>query len=216
MKKIIMNIFLGILIIPSVVAQQNNPYDAEGIKVKQQAVYMIGEARAGKVSTFDKKSVDKYKTELNIDNQVPVDQITAQTYQVITNSDFDAVSFINNSNLKQTVKAEVLSICKAAKNLSSFKAAVTSKVSQINQNEDLDGSDKIAILKLYAIAFHASEIFTDSGMSSNFLNSSPSSYPLALGGMAAGFAVGSLICGPTCGAVGALVGLVIGAMFDNK
>jgi hypothetical protein len=218
MKKIIVFLTLVSSFNASVFSQSNNPRDIVGINFKNQAEYLINEKNAGRITNSNKVTVGKYAKELNYSSDLPVNQIIGQTYQTLTAPEFNFSSFVNNSDISQSVKNEMIDIYNAQKNttVDNFKNFIVNKVSQINANSSLVSNDKTSILDILSVTFHSLELPARAeGLANpNEEGTQLPNTPIYIG-IAAGGIIGGAICGAPCVAVGMLVGGLIGAMVQS-
>ncbi len=221
MKKIFLISVLFCINIVSVFAQSNNSMQVEGLKIIQQSNYMLKEAKLGKISVMDNATIEKYAAELNLNNpQVPLNTLASQTYQTITDAQFNFSSFVNNSNLTLSAKNEILSLINTKKGTLStgdFQNVISNKVSQINANTAITENEKKILLTLSSVKYNlASTSNTDN---SGFLFNAFTVVGVTVEeGIFVGIIIGGIIgtaWGPVGTAVGVLVGAVVGLIVGS-
>jgi hypothetical protein len=224
MKKIILIVHFICIVVFSTFGQHNNPMDAEGIKIINQVKYMINEAKSGKITTLDKSVINKYSAELNMDNDlVPVDQVAGQTYQAISNPQFNFINYVNNSNFNQLVKDEIIGIYNIQRNsfspITDFQSTLVLKVTQINENPSYTNDEKKMLLILSSLKYHTPELVNLTN--ANYLvnaayigNVSKVDDGIYIGGCIGGI-IGSLFSWPAGTAIGMGIGAVVGAIIGS-
>lgn len=228
MKKLIFLPLFKLVLSITIYAQDNNPYDSKGIKVKESVVYILNEIKSGKIKNYDQETLNEYSKVLAMETRISVEMV-AEIYKAFNDRDFNLAAKLNTSDFSSEFNRLNIEIYDGAKSMNkkTFQGFLKSKVLEI-QNSGLSDLEKENLLTMCSMIYHLSSLDgTTIDGSSIALDSESQNYarngictvsadgqtnqiPCGVAGAIIGATIGHTICGLWCGIGGGVIGFIVG------